>query len=739
MRTSALRAAFVAILVSLSASGPLEAQDRPALHVSRATVAPKIDGVLDDEAWLGDPLQTGEWLSYNPLRGDPGPERTQVRITYDDRFIYFAFHCITDDPDSVRTTVSKRDSVFNDDWVGFSLDSTGSRQTSYHLMINPSGVQMDAVNTTAGNEKFESDFVWYSAGSRTADGYVVEVALPLQTIRFAAGPAVTMGVLFWRHVSRSGVSYSWPDMPSGQWVFDRHAQLVFDDLVPRRLVELLPSATWPMSQVRTAPDAWSEVSGHPEVGLSVKYGVTSQVTVDATVNPDFSQVESDAFQVSVNQRFPIFFSEKRPFFMEGLGLFSVAGAGGDYNMRSAVHTRHIVNPSWGAKVTGTAGPLAFGMLSASDETPEGLDAASAVDRPHKLFTIGRATYGLGDSNYVGALVTDTEIEDRSNRVVGADLSWKPSTAQTFSASSLFSQTSDRASPDLSGVGAQVSYRYETRRWFAAPQLEHYDRDFRADTAFYNRTGFTSSFVYSDVSFYPDAAKRFGLIRVHPLLVARYGHDDLQGGDEEGVTVGTAFNFNRQGFLRVQHSQGHEPWAGQRFKSGEPFGVFGNVQLFQWLHVGGNYFHKTWATFYDPVEPFQGRSTNGSVEVTWQPTVHFSQFISYDTVRFSRADTGVRVFTVDIVNAKSVYQFNTRFFVRLLEQFDSSRHQLLTDLLASYEFVPGTVFHAGYGSLYEQRDFQNDRFAQNGGVARNGGDYRTVSRGLFFKASYLYRF
>ena len=285
----------------------------------------------------------------------------------------------------------------------------------------------------------------------------------------------------------------------------------------------------------------------------------------------------------------------------------------------------------------------------------------------------------------------------------------------------------------------MSYRYETRRWFAAPQLEHYDRDFKADTAFYNRTGFTSSFIYSDVSFYPEAAKRFGLIRVHPLLVARYGHDDLQGGDEEGVTLGTAFNFNRQGFLRVQDSEGHEPWAGQRFKSGGPIGVFGNVQLFQWLHVGGNYFHKTWATFYDPVEPFQGRSTNGGVEVTWQPTVHFSQFISYDTVRFSRADTGVRVFTVDIVNAKSVYQFNNKFFVRLLEQFDSSRHQLLTDLLASYEFVPGTVFHAGYGSLYEQRDFQDDRLGQDGGVAQNGGDYRTVSRGLFLKASYLYRF
>ncbi len=136
--------------------------------------------------------------------------------------------------------MSKRDNVFNDDWIGFSLDSTGSRQTAYHLMVNPSGVQMDAVNTTAAGEKFESDFVWYSAGARTADGYEVELALPLQTIRFSKSPAVTMGVLFWRHVSQAGVSYSWPDMPPGQWVFDRHAQLVFDDLTPRRLLRTAP-------------------------------------------------------------------------------------------------------------------------------------------------------------------------------------------------------------------------------------------------------------------------------------------------------------------------------------------------------------------------------------------------------------------------------------------------------------------------------------------------------------------
>jgi Domain of unknown function (DUF5916) len=232
-----------------------------------------------------------------------------------------------------------------------------------------------------------------------------------------------MGILFWRHVSRSGVSYSWPDLPPGQWVFDRHAHLGFPDLPLQRLLEVLPSATLPLSQTRATPDRWHDVEGKPDVGLSVKCGVTSEVMLEATVNPDFSQVESDAFQVQVNQRCPTFFPEKRPFFMEGFGLFNVAGTNGDYNMRSAVHTRRIVNPSWGAKLTGTAGRLSFGLLEASDVTPEDLgNRGAAVDGHHKLFMIGRVTYGLGGSSYVGAIVTHTEHASRLDRVAGGDVS-----------------------------------------------------------------------------------------------------------------------------------------------------------------------------------------------------------------------------------------------------------------------------------------------------------------------------
>src|SRR5688572_19842170 len=313
-------------------------------RVTRATTAPKIDGVLDDAAWTAAaPMPTGQWKSYNPNRGDEMPEayRTEVRVTYDDRNIYFAFHCFDNEPDKIRTNLAKRDAAFNDDWFALSLDSAGTGQAAYHLFSNPSGSQMDALNTSASGEQFDADMVWYSAAKTTSDGYVVEVQIPLQTLRFAGAAEVRMGLVFFRKVSRIGVSYAWPEMLPGQWVFDRPAHVVFSNLQPRRLVEILPSVTYNIGQTRADETRWNRADDKYNFGASGKFGITSGITLDGTINPDFSQVESDAFQVQVNQRFPVFFSEKRPFFMEGMGLFNIAGAGGDGNMRTAVHTRPI--------------------------------------------------------------------------------------------------------------------------------------------------------------------------------------------------------------------------------------------------------------------------------------------------------------------------------------------------------------------------------------------------------------
>ena len=407
-----------------------------------------------DEAWLGNPLDMGQWVTYNPHRGEKVPTRTDVRIVHDDRNIYFAFHCFDDEPDKIRTTVSRRDSVFNDDWIALSLDSAGTGQTAYHLFVNPSGVQMDALNTSSG-ERFEADVIWDSAGKVTDDGYVVEVRLPLQTVRFSGGDAVKMGLVFFRRISRTGISASWPEMAPGQWVFDRPAHLVFSNLKQPPLIELLPSMTYGISQARATPDRWDDADRQRRFGVSGKYGITSNITLDATVNPDFSQVESDAFQVEVNQRFPIFFSEKRPFFMEGMGLFDLAGTGGDSNMRTAVHTRRIINPSWGSKLTGTAGRVTFGLLNALDGSPQDLgDRGEAISGRRKLFTLGRATYSLGQSNYAGAIMIDTEHAGRHNRVIGGDLSFRFSPRHSFSTTFLASDTGLESS-STHGTASQV--------------------------------------------------------------------------------------------------------------------------------------------------------------------------------------------------------------------------------------------------------------------------------------------
>jgi hypothetical protein len=729
---TAVAIAAVVFLVAADA----HAQARPEFHVPRAAQPPKIDGVLDDEVWKQDPLPLGDWISYNPLRGDKmSPElRTEVRIAYDDRNIYFAFHCFDNEPARIRTTISRRDTAFNDDWVALSLDSAGTGQTAYHLFVNPSGVQMDALNTSASGEQFDADLVWYSVGKVTDDGYVVEIQLPLQTVRFSGGDDVRMGILFFRKISRIGVSYSWPDMPPGQWVFERHARLLFSHLTQPQLFELLPSITYGVSQTRATADRWNPASGKPDLGISGKFGITSNVTLDGTLNPDFSQVESDAFQVEVNQRFPIFFSEKRPFFMEGMGLFNIAGTGGDGNMRTAVHTRRIIDPFWGTKVTGTAGRTTFGLLNASDESPnDDLGNGGGVAPQNKLFTIGRATYALRGSDYLGAIVTDTEHAGRHNRVVGADLSIKFSPPQALTATFLTSQTGFE-SGSTRGAAAQLSYGYSTRRFTSATQIEHYDTDFQMDTAFYNRTGFTAGWTFADLSFYPNKGGNFWLQRVHPFVWAKRGHDDVQRGDEEFVNTGLRFDFTRQGFLNVSYVRGREPWVGRRFDTGSNINVFGNVQILRWLGLNGGFFTGP-AIFYDPVNPFQGHSRGINGRVALQPNQHFSQNVDVNTVQFDRESTGDRVYDVTIVNLRTTYQFDKHFLVRLLEEFDSSSHRLLTDLLASYEFVPGTVFHAGYGSLIEKNA------APPGSVAPAdfGDRYLTVTRGLFFKASYLHRF
>ena len=707
-------------LIQAAAPARLLAQagGRTELRPIRITTPPTLDGILDDEAWSGEPLPIANWMSYNPMRGEAAAEATQVWIAYDSEALYFAFRCLDTHPEKIRTTISRRDNAFNDDWVGVSLDSSRAGQLAYHLFVNPSGIQMDALQSGSTGEDFAPDWVWQSAGHVGADGWSAEIRVPLENVRFRSGADVRMGVLFWRRLSRTGVSASWPEMMPGRWVFESNAVITFNELQSRRLFEMIPSATFSGNQARTDRSRWNGTRARGDVGVSVKYGLTSAVTLDATVNPDFSQVESDAFEVEVNQRFPIFFSEKRPFFMEGLGLFNLAGTGGDATMRTAVHTRTIIDPSAGLKLTGAAGRHTFGVLSSADASPSG--------KRQRVFTVAREVMNFGGGRYAGLLVSDTELGTDHNRVVGGDVAFKH--GEHFQGNASFLSSSSRALDGRSsrGNGAQASYDYSTRRFTIAGQAEHYDTGFRMDTAFVNRVGLTRGWQYQALNFYPSHPRFRWIKKINPFMWVAGAEDRNQKGTEIFYLPAVRFNFTRAGYLRLDYGTGHETFAGRRFLIGRVM-IDGGAQITRWLNISGG----TQAgpgIFYDAEAPYQGDRRSANVKIGLQPNARINSNTSYSFVTFRHRTTRLNAYRVHVLNLRNTYQFSPRFFVRAVTQFDSSRRRLLGDFLASYELSPGTVVHAGYGSLFGRTldEVELDR-------------YTATARALFFKASYLLHF
>jgi hypothetical protein len=704
----------------------------PPIEVPNLEVPPAIDGMLDDAAWKMNPLPLTEWLTYNPAYGEKLVQKTDVWMAHDKNYLYLAFRCLDPEPRKIKTSIARRDTIWNDDWIGLSLDALGTGQSSYNLFSNPSGIQGDILNSSTAGEDPAPDWVWESAGRTTAEGYQVEMRIPFKSIRFKSGAEVRMGVLFRRRISRLGMSASWPDLPRGQSVFTRHAPILIREVTKPLTLDAIPNVTYALRQSRSSPGGWGSADSKPDAGITVKYGVTSSVTLDGTYRPDFSQVESDAFQVEINQRYPIFYGEKRPFFMEGMGTFELAGAGGDGNMRTAVHTRRIIDPLFGVKLTGSPGKFTFATLSASDRGPGQTDPADPHYGERKNFNIARTLFNVGKGSYVGALFTDIEFGGGHNRVVASDLSLQLGEHQQFSATAIGSETVPvGAGSSKKGMAAQMLYSYTSKRYELAGQLEHYDRNFQMDTAFYRRTGITGGWAYSAINFYPSAERWKWLQRINPFFFFRGYRDRIQGGSDQIFVGGLRASFTRQGMFGLNLVTGQEPWVGRTFDV-RALEMMGGAQLYGWLNIQAN-LNLSRSIYYDPENPFPGNEKYFSVSLTLQPDSRLNQRISVARDVFDRLAGGPPVYTVNIFNSRTNYQISKRFAARAIVQFDSSRSRVLTDFLGSYELVPGTVAYAGYGALFEQRSWDGEQWLSG------SGNYLNTQRGLFFKVSYLYRF
>ena len=718
-----------------AANGSISQNIRP-LELVKAEAPPVLDGSLDDEVWKKAAMVDEIWVTYNPVNGNELPQRTRAYLAYDEENLYFAFHCIDSQPDQIKTSLTKRDNIFEDDWVGLSLDTVGTKQYGYELFVNPSGAQGD-IFRTGDSEDSSTDWVWHSAGKKVADGYIVEICQPLKNIRFASGENVQMGVVFWRRISRLNMSGSWPQLVPGKGIAGSQAPVVFSNL-PRPLVlEALPSLTTSSAWTRLSPSSWSGADQTRDFGIGIKYGITSTVVAEATWNPDFSQVESDALQVTVNQRYPIFYSEKRPFFMEAGNFFNLAGVWGPVNMSTPVHTRLIIDPQWGTRLTGEVGKTSFALLAASDRSP-GRSWGDGEENPglgrQATFWIGRGKYGLGGDNFFGLLYSGREFGAEYNRALATDLSYRLGKYHLVLANYIQSYS---ARPDVGGrfQGGSLTAHYSFNRnnTFLDVVADAVDPGFQMDTAYYQRTGITAGKFYFSQSFVPNKKKVPWLLGVNTSVYGSLTHDRISGLDDRELELFLGFNTILQGSIGADLYLAREGWAGRLFdRSQAQFSL--SLQPFTWLKIHTCYLLGR-AIYYDLQSPFLGNRTQLHLQASLQPTKNLNLFAEHLNSRFRRLGSGDKVYDQGIWRGRLTYQFSQKFFVRGLLQYDDFYKRVLGDFLASFTYIPGTVLYLGYGSLNESQSWSDGSW-QRGGT---GDRYYQTRQSLFFKVGYRYQF
>ncbi len=693
----------------------------------------KIDGKLDEAVWQTPPLQE-DFITFSPIYGEKLPYKTLVWTAYDSKKLYFAFRCLDPEPGNIQDSLTKRDNMFNDDWVSVAVDAVGNGQTTYVLYVNPSGIQGDSLVAAVGREDKSPDFVWQSAAGINERGYQVEIALPLKSISFKSGKEIKMGLLFRRRITRLGYIGAWPDIKTGHSLLDSQVKVSFKDLKKQLRLEILPALTYSNDRERITMDDWQINKNAAEFGAGIKYGVTSSITAEVTVNPDFSQVESDAFQVAVNQRYPLFYSEKRPFFMEGSDVFKFYTSANGF-CPIPVHTRYIIDPAWGAKITGNIGKISFGILSAGDEWPGSPwdNGVNPDEGKSAFFGIARGKYSLGKDNYFGFLYSGREFAGTYNRVLGADLAQRLGNKQRINISLLHSLSGDdesgREGADSRSNNFTFSYYYDTKPLGFSAAFEHIGEDFRMDSAYLLRTGVNTGHFWLGIGFYPQSKKMPWLKMVSPDFVLSYTHDLFTGMDDIYFKPALYFITTREGYLVLNYEVVKECWMGQEFNLGR-FIVNASLRLNKWLKISGRYSHGT-KIYYTGDPAYKGTGGDASLYLDIQPNRNLNQFFGFTYSDLFKA--GEKIYDVNILYSMTTYQFNKYFFLRAVFQYDSYWKHLLTDVLASFTFIPGTVLHIGYGGLYENRRWQDDSWLYR------TGDMLECRRSFFAKVSYLFRF
>jgi hypothetical protein len=673
-----------------------------------------------------------------PGENTPALAETEVFVYHDQSRLYVGFRAQDPNPKAIRAHLSDRDNFGPDDAVGIVLDTFNDERRNYLFMLNPMGVQFDTIETMDGHTPW--DGIWTSGATITESGWSAEFEIPFSTLRFqrSEGPQVwgfDAVRLYPRNLSHQMGSFA-RDRSDNCYLCQAHKIEGFAGVSPGRNLEVVPTLTASRTDTRSElPDGPMEAGDSEfDLGATVRWGFTPNLTLSATLNPDFSQVEADALQLSVNRPFAIFYPELRPFFMEGADFFDTT--------MNTVYTRMMRNPAWGLKLTGKEGAHTVGVYVVEDDATNiiipGSDSSAYTSlEQSNLATVLRYKVDAGSRFTLGALVTDRKGEDYLNRVAGIDGDLRLSPRDRIVAQILTSSTRypqqvvddfDQPSGTFDDWAAEAIYVHDTRTWEWWAAYSAAGADFRADLGFMPQVDYrhgeigggytwnaTETSWYSRMQLLTKVAHtvdQSGFLLFHEDVVQLTVEGPLQSHSvirpsrvREGYN-GQEFDFNRVRLHVCAKPNGHSHlWinlegGGKVDYDNTRAGDFFNIDLGGWYRVGRHFY----------IEPGYTRERMEIAE-GWLYTTAIGQF-------------------------EASWQFSPRCFIRAILQYVDNEFNpdlysdgrgpedknLFAQLLFSYKLNPRTVLFVGY--------------SDNSAATRDYGFTKT-DRTIFAKVGYAW--
>jgi hypothetical protein len=678
-----LGAGVTALIVGLATQVGAQTVARgEAYAITRAKGAIVVDGNLNDEGWR-DAVRIERWYEINPGDNIEPPVKNVAYLTYDDRFFYAAFEFSDPNPKLIMAPFGDHDVIQNNaDYGGIFLDTRNEGHTAYEFQVTAHNIQFDAVmDDNGGGENASPDFFWESATRINDHGWTLEIRIPFSSLRYRKLDPQTWGVMLWRNYARDfRHQFSSSRMPRGSQCFVclEGSLTGLKDLPAGGHLVAAPYVTGAQA-AHPAGDLGTPLVNDPfdhKIGLDVKYTPNADNTLDGAIRPDFSQIESDTAQISTNQRFALFFPEKRPFFLEGVELLSTP--------IQAVYTRTITAPDWGGRATGKLGGVNYTALVAEDTgggslVIPGPNASSfAPQEFHSTVFVGRARKDIGGLSFVSVLMTDRESgADSHNRVLGPDFQWRFRGSETISGQWLLSDTTVPNRPDVSGswTGAsfgsgagQVGYNHNTAHFDFGTTYKDFGSGFRADTGFVPQIGYREDYTETGWTFRPHGF--FSRVRTFVMLDQQNERDNgalIFHQATPAVGMDTLFN----GFMQFRY-------VNDRVRAGDltfprhQFGYIANfnpTRRFTNLGVDGLIGQDT-----DFVNIRAGRGghlfLNGSINAT--DHLVFDLIANTTWLHVDDAAGASRpLFTARVERVRTTYTFTARSFVRLIVQYVST--------------------------------------------------------------------